>query len=195
MKTLFISILAFISITTNAQKFTFKDTFDSNENGWTEVVDKKGESIIIDGTLKIKSKLATGYYESHCFTDLDVRSNFEIKCEVKVKSINEKSNFGLIIDYIDDGNFIAFMVAEGNAQLVKYENYILTGRISSDIKLKAKKNSDVELLIRNTTGKVIFEVNGMKAIEARYLELKSGGIGFYVMGEQTVAFDNLEIIQ
>lgn len=195
MKRLLLSMIVLIAVSANAQKFSLKDDFETNANGWTEIVDKKGESIITEGVLRIKSKKPDGFYESHCFTDMDVMNNFEIKCEVKVKSINDDSTFGMILDYVDDGNFIAFIISEGNARLDKYENGELIGSITNRIKLKSAKKANVELSVKNTFQKLTFEVNGMKAIEARFVPLTSSGIGFYVAGEQTVAFDNLEIIQ
>lgn len=194
-KILLVILLTSVSIGVMAQKFVLKDNFDSNANGWTEIVDNKGETAIIDGVLRIKSKKADSFYESHFFSDMDVLHNFEVKCEVKVKSINDDSNFGIILNYIDDGNFILFAISEGNARLFKYEDSKLIGRISNAIKLKAARKASVDLVVRNTYQKLTFEVNGMKAIEARYVPLTSSGIGFYVSGDQTVSFDNLEITQ
>lgn len=188
-------LVAFIATSINAQTYSLKEDFETNSKGWTEIVDKKGESLIIDGVLKIKSKRDDGFYESHCFMDYDVNNNFEIKCEVKVKSIKEDSNFGIMLDYIDNGSFIAFILFEGNAQLIKYKDGELIGSISNRIKLKNSKKNNVQLSVKNINQKLIFEVNGMKAIEARFIPMTSSGIGFYIAGNQTVAFDNLEIIQ
>lgn len=188
-------VVIIITISANAQRFSLKDDFETNANGWTEIVDRDGESIIIDGVLRIKSKKIDGFYESHCFTDMDVTSNFEIKCEVKVKYINYNGIFGMILDYLDDGNFIAFIISEENAHLHKYKDGKLVGSISNGIKLKSERNANVELSVKNTFQKLSFEVNGMRAIEARFVPLTSTGIGFYVAGEQTVLFDNFEIIQ
>jgi len=188
-------LLTAVSMGAYAQKFALKDTFETNANGWTEIVDKKGETTIVDGVLRIKSKKADSFYESHFYSDMDVMHNFEVKCEVKVKSINDDSNFGIILNYMDDGNFILFSISEGNARLIKYENYKIIGQISNNIKLKAARKASVDLVVRNTFQKLTFEVNGMKAIEARFIPLTSSGIGFYVYGDQTVSFDNLEITQ
>lgn len=192
-----IFFLGFIlfSFTVSAQSYQMEDKFDDNSNGWTEIVSKDGESIVKDGVLRLKGKKENSAFESHFFSDIDVTKNFEVKCEVKVKEINDESHFGMILDYIDDGNFIAFIVYEGNARLVRVEDYQIVGRISNNIKLKSKKKSTVELSVKSTYQKIVFEVNGMKALEARYLPLKSSGIGFYVFGEQTLDFDNLKITQ
>jgi hypothetical protein len=195
MRRILFAILVFVSFSASAQSYQFEENFDSNNNGWTEVISKKGESIVKDGTLKLRSKNETGFFESHCFTDIDVKRNFEIKCEVKVKEINDESTFGVILDYIDEGNYIVFCIFEGNARLIRFEDGREVGSISNSIKLKSKKKTTVDLSIKSTFQKLVFEVNGMKAIEARYLPLTSSGIGFYVYGNQTLEFDNLKIVQ
>ena len=192
-----IFFLGFIlfSFTVSAQSYQLEDKFDDNSNGWTEIVTKGGESIVKDGVLRLKGKNKDSFFESHFFSDIDVTKNFEVKCDVKVKEINDESHFGMILDYIDDGNYIAFIVYEGNAQLIRVEDNQVVGKISNNIKLKSKKKSTVELSVKSTYQKMVFEVNGMKALEARYLPLKSSGIGFYVYGEQTLDFDNLKFTQ
>ena len=44
-------------------------------------------------------------------------------------------------------------------------------------------------------GKLIFEVNEIFALEARYVEMTSSGIGLYVEGRQKIKFDNFTITQ
>lgn len=192
-----IFFLGFIlfSFTVSAQSYQLEDKFDDNSNGWTEIVSKDGESIVKDGVLRLKGKKENSFFESHFFSDIDITKNFEVKCEVKVKEINDDSHFGMILDYIDDGNYIAFIVYEGNARLLRFKEGKGIGTINNNIKLKSKKKATVELSVKSSYQKVIFEVNGMKALEARYLPLTSNGIGFYVFGEQTLEFDNLKITQ
>lgn len=71
----------------------------------------------------------------------------------------------------------------------------MVGRIRADIKLKSQKRAELSLKVKSTFQKLEFFINDMKALEARYLPLESTGIGFYVLGQQTIDFDNLEIIQ
>ena len=191
---LFLSFVLF-SFSVSAQTYQMEDKFDDNSNGWTEIISKDGESIVKDGVLRLKGKKENSLFESHFFSDIDLTKNFEVKCEVKVKEINDESTFGMILDYVDDGNFIAFIVYEGNARLIRVVDNQTVGKISNNIKLKSKKKSTVELSVKSTYQKIVFEVNGMKALEARYLPLKSSGIGFYVFGQQTLEFDNLKITQ
>lgn len=190
----------------NAQ---FKDTFDSNKLGWTEISGKDGDAVIVDGKMHIEGKKSgnslfgalTGtqgepsYIETHCYAPLDFKKDFEIKCDAYVKKINDNNTFGMILNYIDEGNFMAFMITEGQATLVRYNDYKLIGRIRANIKLKSQKKAELNLKIKSTFQKLEFFINDMKALEARYLPLESTGIGFYVLGQQTIDFDNLEIIQ
>jgi hypothetical protein len=192
---IFSATLLFSILSVNAQSYQMEDTFDTNSNGWTEVVSKRGEAIIKDGVLRIKSKAELEFFASTCYTDIDVQQNFEMKCEIKVKSINDDSAFGMILDYIDDGNFIAFVVFEGNARLVRYQENELIGFRENNIKLKSARKASVDLTVKSTHQRLVFEINGMTAIEVRYLPLTSNGIGFYVAGKNTVDFDNLIITQ
>ena len=187
--------LLFSVLSINAQSYQMEDTFDTNNYGWTEVVSKRGEAIIKDGVLRIKSKAEFEFFSSTCYTDIDVQQNFEMKCEVKVKSINDDSRFGMILDYIDDYNYIAFTVYEGNARLVRIKEGRIVGSKANSIKLKSARKASVDLTVKSTYQRLVFEINGMMAIDVRYLPLTSNGIGFYVAGKNTVDFDNLIVTQ
>lgn len=203
---LFVAVTLMLSLAVNAQ---FKDTFDSNKLGWTEITGKDGDAVIIDGKMHMEGKKSgnslfgalTGiqgepsYIETHCYAPLDFKKDFEIKCDAYVKKINDNNTFGMILNYIDEGNYIAFIITEGQAALVRYSDYKLVGRIRADIKLKSQKKAELNLKVKSTFQKMEFFINDMKALEARYLPLESTGIGFCVFGQQTIDFDNLEIIQ
>lgn len=203
MKNLITILFVFVAMSANAQTFT--DAFDSNTLGWTEVSSKSGEAIIQDGVMRIEGKIAGGttlfgykqpsFIETHCYAGFDVKKNFEIKCEVLAKKISEDGSFGIILDYIDDGNFLAFVISNKDAILMRLSNKELVGCITNKLKLVEKKKAKIDLSIKSTFQKIQFYVNGMMALEARYLPLESNGIGFYVYGEQVVDFDNLQIIR
>lgn len=202
---LFMFASAFM-LSANAQ---MKDTFDSNKFGWTEVSGKDGDALIIDGKMHIEGKKsgtslfgalagvqgAPSFVETHCYAPVDVKKDFEIKCDAFVKKISDNNTFGLILNYIDEGNYMAFVISEGQAMLIRVKDYNMVGRIRADIKLKSQKKADIKLKIKSTFQKLEFFINDMKALECRYLPLESSGIGFYVFGQQTIDFDNLEIIQ
>ena len=198
MKKLLLAILTLTAFTINAQ--SFKDSFDSNIMGWTEISLKKGEAVIKDGVMHMESKEAGQFIETHCFSNLDVSKNFEIKCDAIAKKISEDGKFGIILDYIDDGNFIAFTIfVDENknhyAWFQRYRDNKYVGGIMNKIKITDKRNANLSFSIKSTYQKLQFYVNNMLAIEARYIPLTSNGFGFFVKGKQTVDFDNVEFIQ
>lgn len=195
MKNLILFSLLTFTIFSNAQVLEIKETFDSNTLGWNELIDKKGESVIVDGVLQLTSKNEDGFYESHCYTDINPKANFEISCEVNVKTINDDNTFGLIFDYIDDGNFMVLVISEGNAALLKKKDGEFVGAVRNSIKLKKARKTNVDISLKHELGTIICEVNGIFALQAKYIEMTSGGIGFYVAGKQKLQFDNLTIIQ
>ena len=204
MKKVIILFFALVALNANAQNYT--DTFDSNTLGWTEESDKNYEAVIKEGVMHMSSKpggLAGAllgkrdYVETHCYAPLDVTKNFEIKCEAitKKSGILNIGLFGIMLDYIDDGNFTAFLIGNDYAYLVRYYNNQIIGRISNSIKITDKKQASFDIAIKSTYQKLEFFINNMRAIEARYLPLQSNGFGFYVNGDMTVDFDNVEFIQ
>ena len=203
MKKLFVALFALGTLTVNAQNV--KETFDSNTLGWTEVSDKSGEAVIKEGVMHIVGKYSGGstffgykqpsFIETHCYSNLDVTKNFEIKCDAIAKKISNAGCFGVIMNYFDNGNFIVFVIDNEYAHLMRFQDNEMVGRISSKLKLVEKKKANLSLSIKSSYQKLQFYVNNMLAIEARYLPLESNGFGFYVLGEQIVDFDNVEFIQ
>lgn len=204
MKLIIAVAVVFSSITVIAQTQT--ENFETNSWGWTETSSKDGEAIIREGVFHLEGKKAAGislwgvtkepsYIETHCFTGIDPSKNFEIKCSALVKKISDNGSFGLILDYLDDGNFIVFMVKDDEAWLVRYKAYEMVGRIRNSLKQKGRKQVTLDISIKSTFQKLQFFVNGMMAVESRYLPIISNGIGFYVLGSQTVDFDNVVITQ
>lgn len=206
-KIILLAVVVFMAVSVNAQ--ILKDTFDSNILGWTETSGKDGEAVIKDGTMHMVGKKGSNttmsvlfgvkttpsFVETHCFAGFDVNKNFEIKCKANVKKITGNNEFGIILDYVDNGNFIIFTIEEGQASFVRYKEGHVIGAIINDLKIKEKKKADLDLSIKSSYQKLQFFVNGMLAIEARYVPISSSGIGFYIYGEHTVDFDDLEIIQ
>ncbi len=206
MKSIIAVAVIFSSISVFAQIQT--ENFESNSWGWTETSSKDGEAIIKEGVFHLEGKKAGGvslwglgttkepsFIESHCYAAFDPTKNFEIKCSATVKKISDNGNFGLMLDYLDDGNFIVFMVKDDEAWLVRYKNYEIVGRIRNSLKQKGKKHVSLDISVKSTFQKLQFFVNGMMAVESRYLPITSTGIGFYVSGSQMVDFDNVEILQ
>lgn len=206
MKKILLVILALVAVNLNAQ---VKDSFESNKFGWTETSAKDGEAVIKDGKMHIVGKKGNNaamnllfgirtepsFIETHCFPGYDITKDFEIKCEASVKKITGENVLGIMLDYIDNGNFIAFLVEEDRASLVRFKEGKCIGSIDNDLKIKDKKKATLDLSVKSTFNKLEFFVNGMSAVVVRYITLSSTGLGFYVLGQHTVDFDNLEIIQ
>ena len=189
-----ITLIFFIIFIVNskAQEIKIIDDFESNLLGWTEIIESSGQAIISEGVMQIESK--GDLYYSTAWTDLDPSASFEISVDVKVRRIDKSRTFGIIVDYLDSGQYILLMVKQGNATLIKVKD----GKSffhSQSIKLARGWKTDVKLGVKYETGKLTFEVNGIFALEARYIEMTSSGVGLYVAGKQKLEFDNFTIIQ
>lgn len=158
MKKLFVALFALGTLTVNAQNV--KETFDSNTLGWTEVSDKSGEAVIKEGVMHIVGKNSGGstffgykqpsFIETHCYSNLDVTKNFEIKCDAIAKKISNAGCFGIIMNYFDNGNFIVFVIDNEYAHLMRFQDNEMVGRISNKLKLVEKKKANLSLSIKSS---------------------------------------------
>lgn len=192
MKRTILAILA-LSLTLVA-KCQLVDDFETNKLGWTEYSSSRSEAIIVEGHMHLVSKNDEEAF-TVCYPAFDVTKNFEIKCEVLAKKIDDDKKFGIVIDYLDDYNYVVFLVSEGYALFKSVKENKIVGRTYAPIKLKEQKKAVVELSIKSSYQKVEFYVNGMKALERRFLHMESNGIGFLAGGKQKIDFDNFKIIQ
>ncbi|MCD8282867.1 MAG: hypothetical protein LUC22_06420 [Prevotella sp.] len=210
MKKILFVVALLAAMTANAQ---MKDTFDSNEYAWTEMSGDAGDAIIIDGKMHMEGKKSgntiasalkitdggdPAFVETHCYAPFDFNEDFELSCTAFVKEVGGDKNFGLMFNYIDDGNYSVFMVKEGRASVATIREYKISGQNRNDIKLKAQKKTEVKLQMKKADGRLKFYVNDMEALkvpEIGHYRLESTGIGFVVYGKTTVDFDDLEIKQ
>lgn len=199
---LFIALFAFVALSANAQ--SFKDTFDSNTLGWTEMSSSDGEAVIKEGVMHLQGKKnGSNFYiytpgtdvMTSAYTTFDPQQNFEIKCKAVVKKINEKNPVGIMINYQDDYNYMLFSIDEKNAYFWEYREGKMIAYRQNAMRLRGKRNEELSFQIKSTYNKIEFIVNNMTAIELRYKPITSNGIGFYLYGAQTADFDDLEIIQ
>lgn len=162
MKKLLVALFALGTLTANAQ--TFKDTFDSNSMGWTEISGKDGEAVIKEGVMHLEGKKSGGLsllggvkdaseIMTHCFTNIDVQKNFEIKCKANVKKINENNMVGIVLDYLDDRNFMLFAIDDKQAYFLQYRDGDLVGAAKNLLRSRKRKILDLifplKALIRN----------------------------------------------
>ena len=183
--------MLFVAQLANAQ---MKDDFETNKFGWTEYSSSKGEAVILDGHMHLVSKNDDDAM-TVCYPAFDVSRNFEIKCDVMAKKIDDDKTFGIVLNYYDDYNYTAFMVTEGLAWFKNVKGGKIDGRIYAPIKLKEQRKANVELRVKSSFKKIEFYVNGMKALERRFLHMESNGVALIAGGKQKIDFDNLEIIQ
>lgn len=204
MKKVFFAAVFAVVMPLLADAQSFKDTFDSNSMGWTELSGADGEAVIRDGVMHLQGKKnGSNFYiyvpgsdiKTSCYTSFDPKENFEIRCKASIKKINERNPIGIMMNYMDDYNFMAFTIDEGTAYFSEWKDGELVGYRENLLKLKGKRNTEVTFTIRSTYNKVEFLVNNMVAIELRYKPIISNGIGFYLYGAQSADFDDLEILQ
>ena len=202
MKKYFIVIFVLIIWNVNAQNY--KETFDTNVLGWTEISDGHGEAVIKDGVMHIEGQNSWGTdewgfkqpirIESHCYTSLDVTRNFEINLDVTVERLKE-GHVGIILDYYDGGNFLAFIFNGSMAYILRFREGRLIGSIPNRIKLQDKRMETYNISIKSSYQRLQFYINNMLAVEGRYFPLTSNGFGFFVWGSLSMDFDNVEFIQ
>lgn len=191
MRNFVILLALLVSSSVNAQLI---DDFETNKLGWNEFSSSRSEAIITEGHMHLVSKNDDPAF-TICYPALDVSKNFELKCDVLAKKIDDEKTFGIVIDYLDDYNFSAFVVTEGMAMFRQFKGNELVGRTYAPIKLKEQKKAVVELRIKCEYNKIEFYVNGMKALERRFLHMESNGVGVFAGGKQKIDFDNFEIVQ
>lgn len=191
-KVFFILGLAAVSaLSLDAQ--SFKETFDTNSMGWTEESGSRGEAVVKDGVMHIASK--GGSIITQCYGGFDFQKNFEIRCTADVKKIDDDNWIGILIDYMDDYNFMMFGIDENYAYFRQMRDGAWVGQVKRPLKVKEKKGAKFNLAIRSTYNRIEFLVNDMLAVDLRYRTLISNGIGLYAGGETEVNFDDFEIIQ
>lgn len=202
-------VLMSLLICTTSIPAQMVEDFESNTWGWSESVQKDGQAIITEGVMMLVGKneiddewsykRGTSTVLTSCYAPFDPTRDFTYKCVAKAKAINNKGYFGLIFNYKDDLNYSAFYILKGdkNARVV-YENVEggeLIGRRIEDLKLYKKKNVEFNFEIKNTYDKTEFYCDNVKAMEVKYKQVESSGIGMIVIGKQTLEFDSVEIIQ
>ena len=203
MKHLFIVCSLVISAAMSANAQTRTETFDSNTMGWTEVSDKKSEAVIREGELKIRSKRWKNFFgklvpssaESHCYSGLDYNKDFAIEATAKAKKMTKKGYAGILVNYTDDGNMLLFAFDKKHAHLVNFVDGQINGRMISDIKFPKKKNTPLEITVKNESQRLFFYVNDVLIFERRYTPLTSDGVGFYAVGKQQLFIDEVKFIQ
>lgn len=177
------------------------DTFDSNENGWSEIVNKKkGTALVIDGVLHMESKEGVQVISS-CYAPFDYEKPFVLKVEALAKKIDDVRFFGILLDCEDDNNNILFYLCEGEARLRVTKEGQIVGEKSERLNLDSGKKVGISFEVEYNLTELIFRVNGVKATSYRRRVSKgefllgTSGIGFYACNGQVIDWDNLTVEQ
>lgn len=175
------------------------DTFDSNENGWSEIVNKKkGTALVIDGVLHMESKDSV---TSYCYAPFDYEKPFVLKVEALAKKIDDDRFFGILLDYEDDNNYILFYLCEGEARLRVRKEGQIVGEKGERFNLDSGKKVGISFEVEYNLTELIFRVNGVRATSYRRrvgkgeFLLGTSGIGFYACNGQVIDWDNLTVEQ
>lgn len=192
----FWGILCFVSTwSLNAQRIIWQDDFETSK-GWSEYEDESGQAVVKDGALVIKSK--EGWiFSSKCKTNLDGNKNFTITADVNVKGGLEKKRYvGLIFDYNDSKNYMAFYVEKGFVWFEQHLNGVIVRQEKDYLKQNKKDNNkQMTFELRKKGQSVMFLVNDEETLEMDGIDVHSNRIGFMVSDDQKVSFDNVKISQ
>lgn len=201
MKKLFLILLAMVSIAISGAA-ELKDTFDSNSWGWTEQFTDEGKVYIVDGVLRfqidtegvVKPEEVAEKFSSHAYLPIDPQKGFTITCDAVANKISDDKYFGVILDYHDDMNFMAFYMKKNWAYLYKITEGKRTHRWKGQLHLPKQKKAKLDIKIEYQSRDLKIRVNDMPAIDARNVIIDYNGFGFFAVGDVKVDFDNVEIV-
>lgn len=179
-----------------------KETFDSNSWQWTEQFSDLGKVFIVDGVLRFETNTNTTIgvtavaenVASHAYLPFDPKMGFTITCEAKVAKIDDSKYFGVMLDYMDDMNFMCFTMSQNWAYLYKIHEGKIVRKWSGQLHLPKQKKASVDIKIDYKGGDLEIRVDDIQAIHAKYAPIESNGFGFFAFGKTKVDFDNVEIV-
>lgn len=201
MKKLFLILLAMVSIAVSVAA-ELKETFDSNSWGWTEQSRDEGKVYIVDGVLRfqidadgvVKPEDYADKFSSHAYLPIDPKKGFTITCDAVANKISDDKYFGVMLDYHDDMNYMAFVMKENWANLVRIKEGRQSGGLKGQLHLPKQKKAKIDIKIEYQSGDLKIRVNDMPAIDARDVRIDYNGFGFFAVGDIKVDFDNVEIV-
>lgn len=195
-------VFLFISVLYADSKAQLKETFDSNSWQWTEQSSNLGKVYIVDGVLRFDTNTNTNIdiqkvaenVSSHAYLPFDPTTGFTITCEALVDKVRDDKYFGIIMDYMDDMNFMCFTMSQNWAYLYKISEGRITRKWAGQIHLPKQKKASIDIKIVYSGGDLEIRVDDIQAIHAKYAPIESNGFGFFAFGKTKVDFDNIEVI-
>lgn len=200
MNKIFLTIIFIIAVIANVSA-QLKETFDSNSWQWTEQSSKLGKVYIVDGVLRFETDTNTDiepskvaeHVSSHAYLPLDPADGFTITCEALVDKVKDDKYFGVILDYLDDMNFMCFTMTQNWAYLYKVSEGNIVRKWAGQLHLPKQKKASIEIKIIYKGADLEIRVDDTQAIHAKYAPIESNGFGFFAFGKTKVDFDNVEI--
>lgn len=179
-----------------------KETFDSNSWQWTEQASNLGKVYIVDGVLRFDTNTPTNIdiqkvaenVSSHAYLPMDPSTGFTITCDAIVDKVGDDKYFGVILDYMDDMNFMCFTMSQNWAYLYKITEGRITRKWAGQLHLPKQKKAALDIKIIYSGGDLEIRVDDIQAIHAKYAPIESNGFGFFAFGKTKVDFDNVEIL-
>lgn len=191
-------VAMFLSMGIHAQQ---KETFDNNSWQWSEQMSDAGKVYIIDGVMRLETNTKTDIaleqvadlVSTHAYLPMDPTSGFTITCDAKVDKIADDKYFGIILDYMDNMNFMCFTMSSNWAYLYKITDGKITRKWKGQLHLPKQKKATLDIKIVYSGGDLEIRVDDIQAIHAKYAPIESNGFGFFAFGKTKVDFDNVEI--
>lgn len=195
-KSLLTAMLLMISLASFAQ---IEDNFDSNIFSWNETSSKRGVALVKDGVLHMESKGE----KLMCVTYLpvDIMKPFVLSCEALAKKLSGDKTFGIIIDYVDEKNYMCFYMNEDEALLEVYREGILKGNKYARHNFQSGKNLSFVFEVEYKLNELVFKVNNITIMAYRSplgvhgCMLDTSGFGFFAKDGMVIDFDNLKVTQ
>lgn len=178
-----------------------KETFDSNSWQWTEQSSPLGKVYIIDGVLRFETETPTNIewdkvaetLSSHAYLPFEPSGGFIITCDAFVNKVSDNRYFGLLLDYMDDMNFMCFTLSQNWALLCKISEGKITRKWKGQMHLPKQKKANINMKITYSGGDLEIRVDDIPAIHAKYAPIETSGFGFFAFGKTKVDFDNVEV--
>ncbi|MDY4811636.1 MAG: hypothetical protein SO168_06220 [Muribaculaceae bacterium] len=178
-----------------------EETFDNNSWQWTESMSDAGKVYIVDGVMRLETNTPTSItYEqvadlvsTHAYLPMDPTAGFTITCDAKVAKIADDKYFGILLDYMDNMNFMCFTMSSNWAYLYKITEGKVTRKWKGQLHLPKQKKAVLDIKITYAGGDLEIRVDDIQAIHAKYAPIESNGFGFFAYGKTKIDFDNVKI--
>lgn len=205
----FVLFLFAFCFSINAQ--VIKETFDSNSLDWNECASESnsGKSIIDKGVLTITSLGVNRFWSAmvgaqvgkyteftcFCYAPLNVKRSFSINTNVTIGKLDDDKFVGLLFNYMDDGNFYAFIFNDEDVKFLRKEDGKWIGSITQSVKWSKKRKAEQNWRLESDGSILSFFVDDLPIMKVRYMTLEYAGFGYLTFGNQKLIVDDVEFRQ